>query len=73
MYSCLSEYCKYFNESRPHQGIGQKVPLGTHFSPEADGERLVSIPILGGLVKALGPNTDITRPGKVGTFNECHG
>ena len=49
MYRCLSEYCKYFNESRPHQGIEQKVPLGTKFSADTDGERVVSIPILGGL------------------------
>jgi len=49
MYRCLSEYCKYFNESRPHQGIEQRIPLGTRFSPEVDGERVVSIPILGGL------------------------
>ena len=45
----LSEYCKYFNESRLHQGIEQRIPLGTRFSPEVDGERVVSIPILGGL------------------------
>jgi len=49
MYGCLSEYCKYFNESRPHQGIEQRVPLGKRFSPEVDGERVISIPILGGL------------------------
>jgi len=45
----LAEYCKYFNESRPHQGIAQKVPLGKKFSADTDGERVVSIPILGGL------------------------
>ncbi len=49
MYRCLSECCRYFNESRRHQGIEQRVPLGTRFSPEVDGERVVSIPILGGL------------------------
>jgi putative transposase len=45
----LAEYCNYFNSARPHQGIGQKVPLGTRFSADIDGERIVSIPILGGL------------------------
>jgi hypothetical protein len=45
----LAEYCDYFNGARPHQGIGQKVPLGTIFSVDVDGERVVSIPILGGL------------------------
>jgi hypothetical protein len=45
----LAEYFDYFNGARFHQGIGQKVPLGTHFSPEINGERVVSIPILGGL------------------------
>jgi len=49
MFRRLAEYCKNFDGARPHQGIGQKVPLGTYFSPEVDGERIVSIPILGGL------------------------
>ena len=49
MFRRLAEYCKYFDGARPHQGIEQKVPLGTHFSPEVDGERVVSIPVLGGL------------------------
>jgi len=45
----IVEYCKYFNKSRPHQGILQKVPLGTKLSADTDGERIVSILILGGL------------------------
>jgi hypothetical protein len=45
----LAEYCKYFGGARPHQGIGRKVPLGTHFCRDIDGDRIVSISVLGGL------------------------
>jgi hypothetical protein len=50
----FAEYCKYFDSARPHQGIGQKVSLGTKFSADRDGERVVSIPILGGLHLNIG-------------------
>ena len=46
----LRRYCEYFNDARPHQGIGQRVPN----KPPAAGRRAESgsvteIPILGGL------------------------
>jgi len=49
MYTFLYKYCKYFNESRPHQGIEQRFPLGTRFSQEVEGERVIPISVLGGL------------------------
>jgi len=48
MYRCLSEYRKYFDNARPHQGIGQRVPCGTKYDADT-GDSIVSIPILGGL------------------------
>ena len=44
----LYEYRNYFDNARPHQGIGQRVPCGTTGDADA-GNRIVSIPILGGL------------------------
>ncbi len=46
--SLLGEYCAYFNDARPHQGIGQRVP---HAPPEclAIGASVAEIPVLGGL------------------------
>ncbi len=46
--SLLREYCAYFNDARPHQGIGQRVP---NAPPEglAVGASVVEIPVLGGL------------------------
>ena len=47
----LREYAfEYFNKSRPHQGIGQRIPRGPGEGPAAntDGE-VVARPILGGL------------------------
>jgi hypothetical protein len=44
----LREYCfRYFNEARPHQGIGQLVPAGA--STAARGGQVISLPVLGGL------------------------
>ncbi len=48
MLSVLSEYCRYHNLARPHQGIGQRVPEA-RAAPESAGNRVVEIPILGGL------------------------
>ena len=33
----LVEYCRYFNESRPHQGIGQLVPTGAPSATRGNG------------------------------------
>ncbi len=47
----LGEYVAYFNQARPHQGIGQAIPQGsTPQGQEAQGRgRVVAIPVLGGL------------------------
>jgi transposase InsO family protein len=44
----VTEYVTYFNQARPHQGINQRIPCGSHVSDQTDGE-IVGIPILGGL------------------------
>jgi transposase InsO family protein len=41
------EYATFFNQARPHQGIGQRVPDGAA-TPSADG-RIIASPVLGGL------------------------
>jgi Integrase core domain len=47
--SVLDEYVAYVNESRPHQGLGQKVPVPRIVdSSTADG-RVVAFPVIGGL------------------------
>jgi len=46
--SGLRRYCAYFNDARPHQGIGQKIPCGPP-EPPAVGRTIEETPILGGL------------------------
>lgn len=36
----------YYNEHRPHQGIGQEIPMGRRSSREG---KIIRIPVLGGL------------------------
>ena len=47
----LSEYVRYFNHSRPHQGINQRVPDRESSPNRSAGttEGIVSSPVLGGL------------------------
>ena len=47
----LKEYVTYFNRSRPHQGIGQRVPEPPEVVAEAahDRGKVIAWPILGGL------------------------
>jgi putative transposase len=47
----LREYVTYFNEARPHQGIGQQVPQGMVAQRMASGVRqpIQARPILAGL------------------------
>ncbi len=47
----LSEYVRYFNRSRPHQGINQRIPEpgDTAASPVNGGAHVVAFPVLGGL------------------------
>ena len=47
--SVLDEYVVHFNSGRPHQGIAQRVPLPSGKSSSAKGEKVVAIPVLGGL------------------------
>jgi transposase InsO family protein len=44
----LRRYCSYFNEVRPPQGIGQKIPSGPP-EPAHFGGTIQETPILGGL------------------------
>ena len=44
----VREYRQYFNEARPHQGIGQRVP-GKPPEPVDSRKPIVVKPVLGGL------------------------
>ncbi|HVO72140.1 MAG TPA: integrase core domain-containing protein [Aggregatilineaceae bacterium] len=47
----IKAYVRYFNDARPHQGIGQQVPaaaMAPLAPPPPDG-KVISIPVLGGL------------------------
>ena len=48
----LREYCSYVNESRPHQGIDQRVPTGAMNDNTAGKGWVVTQPILGRLHQA---------------------
>ena len=47
----LKEYVTYFNHTRPHQGLGQRipVPLPVNNGPKPKLDQRQAIPILGGL------------------------
>ena len=45
----LREYVDYFNECRPHQGIGQGIPTGTANDNVTTHGGIIARPILGGL------------------------
>jgi transposase InsO family protein len=45
----LSEYSAYFNASRPHQGLNQRVPAPPTAIRSTTGGRVVALPVLGGL------------------------
>jgi transposase InsO family protein len=44
----LKEYLEYFNKSRPHQGIGQAIPIPKPTSSNS-AAKVVSFPVMGGL------------------------
>src|SRR5712692_2615413 len=50
-YRLLKAYVVYFNQARPHQGIGQQIPVPP--APPAplhdSSDRVISVPMLGGL------------------------
>ncbi len=47
----LTEYARYFNRARPHQGIGQRLPEPQESAASAAGESgtVIAFPVLGGL------------------------
>jgi putative transposase len=51
MHRVLLAYVEYFNRGRPHQGIHQQVPerAVTSVVPDQLAERIISVPVLGGL------------------------
>jgi len=51
LHRILRTYVKYFNEARPHQGLQQQVPEAevTSVPPDQRGDRIISVPVLGGL------------------------
>jgi putative transposase len=47
----LKAYVAYFNQARPHQGIGQQIPVvcGVSRPTEHAADKVIAVPILGGL------------------------
>jgi hypothetical protein len=45
----LGEYVAYFNASRPHQGLKQRIPGGSATAEDGATGTVSAIPILGGL------------------------
>jgi putative transposase len=47
----LNAYVAYFNQARPHQGIGQQIPhsSGSSLATAHKGTKVVAVPILAGL------------------------
>jgi putative transposase len=47
----LKAYVAYFNQARPHQGIGQQLPepRRSALSAQHAGEKVIALPVLGGL------------------------
>ena len=50
LHRVLKEYItSYFNCARPHQGLGQRIPVATSQSVPTNYKKVVAFPILGGL------------------------
>jgi putative transposase len=47
LYRVVKEYVAYFNDARPHQGIGQRIPGEPE--PSAGQGEIIAFPVLGGL------------------------
>nr|HET6904017.1 integrase core domain-containing protein [Ktedonobacteraceae bacterium] len=47
----LNAYVMYFNQARPHQGIGQQIPEPSRsaLSSHQAGEKVIALPVMGGL------------------------
>jgi transposase InsO family protein len=50
LYRVIREYVEYFNHTRPHQGIEQKIPEGSTSVPAKPGKaKIIAFPVLNGL------------------------
>ena len=50
LHRALREYVfSYFNLSRPHQGVEQRIPVARSRTPFKPSGRVIAIPLLGGL------------------------
>ena len=51
LHRLLKAFVVYFNQTRPHQGLGQRIPDSSVFSPPLpnQGNQIQAIPLLGGL------------------------
>src|SRR6266851_4704653 len=51
MQRVLNQYVTYFNQARPHQGIGQQLPVvcGVARPTQHAADKVIAVPILGGL------------------------
>jgi hypothetical protein len=51
LHCTLNAYVAYFNRARPHQGMQQQIPEpgGSSVSFDHEKEKVISVPILGGL------------------------
>jgi transposase InsO family protein len=47
----LNAYVIYFNQARPHQGIGQQIPEQRRLVPSSQdaGNKMIALPVVGGL------------------------
>jgi putative transposase len=47
----LNAYVAYFNQARPHQGIGQQIPEQHRSIPSSQnaGNKVIALPVMGGL------------------------
>ena len=49
LYHIVQAYVGYYNHSRPHQGIGQRVPARFHRTYPPSSGPIIAKPVLGGL------------------------
>jgi len=49
LHRLVTEFIDYYNLSRPHQGIGQRIPARFDQNYHSQSGRVVSTPVLGGL------------------------
>jgi putative transposase len=47
--SVVAEYVAFFNRSRPHQGLAQRVPVPSDKTSATASGRVIALPVLGGL------------------------